>query len=79
MKCFSSEIYHNFQTARKQKTLPAAAGFRTRDLRVTRLTLLSILMAYFFKNRIVLTTITLLYSTRPIPHFSSTELELNTI
>jgi hypothetical protein len=32
---FSSEIYHNFQTARKQKPLPAAAGFRTRDLRVT--------------------------------------------
>jgi hypothetical protein len=28
---FSSEIYRNFQTAHKQKTLPAAAGFRTRD------------------------------------------------
>jgi hypothetical protein len=28
---FLSEIYHNFQTARKQKTLSAAAGFRTRD------------------------------------------------
>jgi hypothetical protein len=28
---FSSEIYHIFQTARKQKTLPTAAGFRTRD------------------------------------------------
>ena len=36
---FSSEIYHNFQTARKQKTLPAAAGSWTRDLRVTRSTL----------------------------------------
>ena len=27
---FSSEIYRNFQTARRQKTLPATAGLRTR-------------------------------------------------
>ena len=33
---FSSEICHNFQTAHKQKSLPAAAGFRTRDLRITK-------------------------------------------
>ena len=34
---FSSEIFHNFhETARKQKTLPAAAGFWTRDLQITR-------------------------------------------
>ena len=29
-------IYHNSQTACKQKTLPATAGFQTRDLRVTK-------------------------------------------
>ena len=34
---FSSEIFHNFQTARKQTAiLPAAAEFRTRDIRITR-------------------------------------------
>ena len=35
---FWSEKYHNFQTTRKQKTLPATAGFRNRDLRVSRST-----------------------------------------
>ena len=33
---FSSEIFHNFETVCKQKTLLAAAGFRTRDLRITK-------------------------------------------